>query len=184
MDQIKIGAFIAALRKEQGLTQRQLAEELGISDKTVSKWETGKGLPEVSLMLPLCQCLGISVNELLSGERLEQENYEQKAEENMLNCMSAKEQREKRDKKFIRIFNFVLSLYLGHWLISKVIEAHIVPHEVWCWLCIILGFLGLGYLLYENHKETIGPIEFAVTFICLLLWLSVYALLLLLLSAT
>ncbi len=94
MDQIKIGAFIAALRKEQGLTQRQLAEELNISDKTVSKWECGKGLPEVSLMLPLCQRLGISVNELLSGERLEQENYEQKAEENMLNLMIDSKKKE------------------------------------------------------------------------------------------
>ena len=67
MDQIKIGRFIAKMRKEKPYTQRQLADMLGISDKTVSKWETGNGLPDVSLMMPLCDLLQISVNELLSG---------------------------------------------------------------------------------------------------------------------
>ncbi len=69
MDQVKIGKFISQMRKEKGLTQKQLGEELLISDKTVSKWETGKGMPEVSLMLPLCEKLGINVNELLTGKR-------------------------------------------------------------------------------------------------------------------
>ena len=72
MDQIRIGRFIAQCRKTGGLTQRQLADGLGISDKTVSKWECGNGLPEVSLMLPLCEALGITVNDLLSGERVAQ----------------------------------------------------------------------------------------------------------------
>ena len=70
MDQKKIGIFIASLRKEKGYTQNQIAEMMGISEKTISKWECGNGLPEVSLMLPLCDLLGISVNELLLGERL------------------------------------------------------------------------------------------------------------------
>ena len=78
MNQIQIGRFIAASRKAQGLTQRQLADKLGISDKTVSKWECGKGLPEVSLMLPLCASLGITVNDLLSGERVSGTNYQKK----------------------------------------------------------------------------------------------------------
>ena len=71
MDQAKTGRFIAARRKELGLTQRQLAEQLSISDKTVSKWECGGGLPEVGLMLPLCGALGVTVNELLAGRRVE-----------------------------------------------------------------------------------------------------------------
>lgn len=78
MNQIQIGRFIAASRKAQSLTQRQLADKLGISDKTVSKWERGKGLPEVSLMLPLCASLGITVNDLLSGERVSGTNYQKK----------------------------------------------------------------------------------------------------------
>lgn len=84
MDQARIGQFIKAVRKERGLSQRDLAEKLNISDRTVSKWETGRGLPEVSLMLPLCRELQISVNELLSGERLDEAKYAQRAEENML----------------------------------------------------------------------------------------------------
>ena len=78
MDQIKIGKFISAMRKEQGLTQRQLADKLLISDKTVSKWECGKGMPEVSLMLPLCDALGINLNELFSGEKLTDADYKKK----------------------------------------------------------------------------------------------------------
>ena len=84
MDQIRIGQFIAATRKAKGLTQRQLAAQLSISDKTISKWETGKGLPDVSLMLPLCGALGITVNDLLSGERVGEGDYRKKAEENMM----------------------------------------------------------------------------------------------------
>ena len=83
MDQMQIGRFIAESRKARNLTQRQLADNLGISDKTVSKWETGKGLPEVSLMLPLCGELQITVNDLLSGERVSNTNYQKEAEENM-----------------------------------------------------------------------------------------------------
>ena len=65
MDQVRTGRFIAVRRKEKGLTQKQLAEKLGISDKTVSKWECGNGFPEISLLLPLCDELGITVNDLL-----------------------------------------------------------------------------------------------------------------------
>ncbi|MGN0688762.1 MAG: helix-turn-helix domain-containing protein [Oscillospiraceae bacterium] len=96
MDQRKIGGFIAQIRKEKGLTQRQLADELLISDKTVSKWETGKGLPEVSLMMPLCNTLNITVNELLSGERIPEESYKKKAEEIMVDLVREKEDSKKK----------------------------------------------------------------------------------------
>ena len=96
MDQIRIGNFIAQCRKAQNLTQRQLADELGISDKTVSKWECGKGLPEVSLMLPLCTALGITVNDLLSGERVAQADYQKKAEENMMELIRENAENKKR----------------------------------------------------------------------------------------
>ena len=98
MDCAKTGGLIFQLRREKGLTQRQLAEKLSISDKTVSKWETGGGLPEVSLMLPLCRELGINVNELLSGERLSAANYQRKAEENMMSLMKEKEENIKKIK--------------------------------------------------------------------------------------
>lgn len=104
MDSIKTGQFIAKIRKEKEMTQRQLAEELCISDKTVSKWETGKGMPEVSLMLPLCEALGISVNELLSGERLSKENYKERAEENIVNLISEKQDNIRRMLSAFTIF--------------------------------------------------------------------------------
>ncbi len=96
MDQMRIGKFIAESRKALGRTQRQLAVTLDISDKTVSKWECGKGLPEVSLMLPLCRTLGISVNEMLSGERLDEESYKERAEENMMDLIKENAENKKR----------------------------------------------------------------------------------------
>ena len=84
MDQIKIGKFIAECRKNVGLTQAQLAEKLGITDKAISKWERGIAMPDTSIMLELCNILGISVNELLSGEKIDMENNEQKNEQLLL----------------------------------------------------------------------------------------------------
>ncbi|MDE5946465.1 MAG: helix-turn-helix domain-containing protein [Oscillospiraceae bacterium] len=101
MNQIKTGRFIMELRKSKNLTQKQLAEKLNISDKTVSKWECGKGMPEISLMLPLCEVLEINVNELLSGERISENNYHRKAEENMMNLI--KEKQENKRKLIIAI---------------------------------------------------------------------------------
>lgn len=96
MDQGKTGKFIAENRKAQNLTQKQLADTLGISDKTVSKWECGKGLPEVSLMLPLCSTLRITVNDLLSGEKVSETDYQKKAEENMMDLMRENEENRKK----------------------------------------------------------------------------------------
>lgn len=95
MDQIKIGMFISELRKEKGLTQAALAEKLNITDRAVSKWERGISLPDSSTMLPLCEILGINVNELLTGERIDMENYNKKAEEIILEMTRMKEQRDK-----------------------------------------------------------------------------------------
>ena len=99
MDQSKTGKFIAQERRAQNLTQRQLADKLAISDKTVSKWECGKGLPEVSLMLPLCEILQITVNDLLSGEKVAEGDYQKKAEENMMELMKQNSFLQKQDMK-------------------------------------------------------------------------------------
>lgn len=84
MNQIDTGKFIAGCRKEKGLTQAQLAEKLSITDRAVSKWETGKCMPDSSIMLELCRILDVSVNELLSGERIEMDNYDEKVNENLI----------------------------------------------------------------------------------------------------
>jgi Predicted transcription factor, homolog of eukaryotic MBF1 len=96
VEQEKIGEFIAAQRKEKGMTQKQLGDALKISDKTVSKWECGKGLPDISIIMPLCELLNISVNELLSGEHLTEDSYPEKAEENMMQLIQETEN-QKRD---------------------------------------------------------------------------------------
>ena len=126
MDQVKIGKFISQMRKEKGLTQKQLGEELLISDKTVSKWETGKGMPEVSLMLPLCEKLGINVNELLTGERIPDEDYKKKAEENIMNIMREKE--ESIRKIIISVVVCAITLLAG---ITLIIVAGSLEMETW-----------------------------------------------------
>ena len=96
MDQVKIGKFISDERKAKGYTQKQLSELLGISDKTISKWERGNGFPEASLLLPLCNELEITVNELLTGERISKQSYKEKAEENMVNLIKEKEENKQK----------------------------------------------------------------------------------------
>ena len=98
MNQEKIGAFIAKRRKEKKLTQAQLASYLGITDRAVSKWERGKGLPDPVYMLELCRLLDISVNELLTGEFIPKTNYQQKAEDNLL--IMAKQEIKQTKKMF------------------------------------------------------------------------------------
>ena len=99
MDQIKIGKFIASCRKEQGMTQAVLAEKLGISDRAVSKWETGKSMPDSGIVLELCGLLGINVNELLSGEKIMTESYDRHAEENLL---AMKKEVEEKNRLLLR----------------------------------------------------------------------------------
>lgn len=123
MDQIQIGKFIAKTRKAQNLIQRQLADALSISDKTVSKWECRKGFPEVSLMLPLCETLRITVNDLLSGEKVLEADYQRKAEERMMDLMKENEEHRKR---------ITLSVICG---IITIIAV--------CSLIVIASFIGL-----------------------------------------
>ena len=95
MDQIKIGRFIAERRKKASLTQMQLAEKLGITDKAISKWERGIAMPDTSIMLKLCDILGISVNELLCGEKIDMENNNQKNEQLFLDMAKELEKKNK-----------------------------------------------------------------------------------------
>ena len=95
MDQIKIGRFIAECRRLQGLTQAQLAEKLNITDRAVSKWETGRSLPDAALMLALCEVLEISVNELLNGEKVTMENNQEKNEQLLLEMAKELEKKNK-----------------------------------------------------------------------------------------
>ena len=120
MNQEMIGKFIAACRKEKGLTQMQLAEKLNITNRAVSKWETGKSMPDVSLMLDLCSILGITVNELLSGERIIMEDYQKRAEENLMELQAKKEKAQGEYNSILKILIvtfssfFVLNMVLNY----------------------------------------------------------------------
>lgn len=140
MDQIKIGRFISAIRKEQNFTQRQLAEKLNISDKTVSKWECGNGLPEVSLMLPLCDALKINVNELLSGERLSDDNYHEKAEENVMDLIREKEESKKKIILSAMVAGLTIIAALPMFIISGMLEME-------TWVRFLLIGIGLFVII-------------------------------------
>ena len=101
MDLVKIGKYIAGKRKNLGLTQKQLAEKIGMSDKSVSKWERGVCLPDVSLYFDLCSHLGISINEFLAGEDIVHENIEKKSEENIISVVTDSKRKQKSLKYII-----------------------------------------------------------------------------------
>lgn len=103
MDLVKIGKYIAEKRKALGMTQKQLAEQLGMSDKSVSKWERGVCLPDVSVYLELCKILGITINEFLAGEDISEENLTEKAEDNLIQVAKDSKHRQKHLKSMIAV---------------------------------------------------------------------------------
>ena len=128
MDQLKIGKFIAECRKQVNLTQMQLAEKLGITDNAVSKWERGVAMPDTSIMLELCDILGISVNELLSGERIDMENDNQKTEQLLLDM--AKEL-EKKNKTIWSSMWTIMIISITVLIAGIFIAAFLIPEGVW-----------------------------------------------------
>ena len=129
MDLVKIGRYIAGKRKELGLTQRQVAERLGMSDKSVSKWERGVCLPDVSVYEELCGMLGISLNEFLAGEDIAAENIVQKSEENLIDVASESKHRQRRLKVVIYAMLAVLMVaacVIGGMLYNKSLPQNFV----------------------------------------------------------
>ena len=132
MDQIKIGKFIASCRKEQGMTQAVLAERLGISDRAVSKWETGKSMPDSGVMLELSALLKINVNELLSGERIMAEAYDKRAEENLL---AMRREVEEKNRQMLGTEYWIVFLTVISGLVMVFVAAFT---EMPVWLRIVL----------------------------------------------
>ncbi len=124
MDNKKIGEFIKTLRKEKNLTQTELAEKIMVSDKTVSKWECGMGAPDVSIMMDLCRELGITVNELLSGEKLQKENYMENAEKNFITVL----EEGRRNKKSTKALVFLAIASLINVLFVLVFIAYVMEY--------------------------------------------------------
>lgn len=129
MDQVKIGQYIAGKRKGLGLTQRQLAEKLGMSDKSVSKWERGVCLPDVSVYSDLCMILGISINEFLAGEDIVKEDMIQKSEENIIGVVTDSKFRQKRLKVIIcglLIFTILAFTFIGTMIFRNYIPQNYI----------------------------------------------------------
>ena len=134
MDQIKIGKFIAECRKQKNLTQMQLAEKLGITDKAISKWERSIAMPDTSIMLELCDILGISVNELLSGEKISMENNNQKNEQLLLDM--AKEL-EKKNKTIWNAMWIIMTVSILGLIGGLAIIAFFMPEGPWMLVAIL-----------------------------------------------
>ena len=140
MDQVKIGKFIAECRKKANLTQMQLAEKLGITDRAISKWETGKSLPDSSIMLELCGMLGITVNDLLSGEVVTMDHYNKNLENNLLEMVRQKEQADKRLLS-LEVFIGITATIV---LFIFIFLAAFVEMEIW----LKVSLIGLGFVLF------------------------------------
>ena len=134
MDQLKIGKFIAECRKRKNLTQMQLAEKLGITDKAISKWERGIAMPDSSIMLLLCDILNISVNELLNGEKISMENNNQKNEQILLDM--AKELERKNKTVWTSMWVIMIVSIIGLLAVIS-IAALLIPEGVWQLVTII-----------------------------------------------
>ena len=138
MDLLKVGKFIAERRKKKNLTQLQLAERLHVTDRAISKWECGRSMPDSSIMLELCEVLEISVNELLTGEELEMKNYNEQAENNLLEITKQKEEADKR----LLLMEIVAGLCGTIFLLTTVILAAYVELETWLKVVLIVsGFI-------------------------------------------
>ena len=162
MDQEKIGVFISTLRKEQGMTQQQLADAIGVSNKTISKWECGKGMPELALIVPLCHILQISINEFLSGEHLLENGYTEKAEVNMMNLLQETENSKKKSRSSLLAFEITVIIFLFVVLYSVITNMGIgmnmlfvdMPTFLSMFLATALFLLGLPF--FDSFRIIFG----------------------------
>ena len=125
MEQEKIGKFIAELRKEKNITQEQLAEKLDVTSKSISRWENGRTMPDYTLLKDLCNELDININELLSGEKIKENDYVNKSEENLIKL---RKQIDKR-KKFLTIISYIFMTIIIIAFILNIVLNRILPDD-------------------------------------------------------
>lgn len=165
MNQEKIGKFIKTLRKEKKLTQNELATKLGVTDKSISNWENGKNMPDLSLFKPLCEILGITINDLISGEKLNKDNYQEKFEENIINTI------DYTNKKVTNKNNIIGITFITFGIIIAITAMTIFPSESsWGSIYSIFGglisLIGI-FIITKKHKIFIC-ITYFILFILLL----------------
>lgn len=148
MEQVKIGKFIAECRKNKNMTQAQLAEKLNITDRAISKWETGKGMPDSSIMLELCDELDITVNELLSGEMISMNEYNKKAEENLLELKKIDESKNKMLLQSEIVIGLLSAMaFLGVVILTNILVENQTYISIIGICSFIIFFIGISFAL-------------------------------------
>ena len=146
MDQIKIGKFISEKRKEKKITQSDLAEKLGITDRAISKWERGLCLPDAGTMPELCEILNISINDLFSGEKVDMKDNAKKLEENLIEMAKIKEEKDRQLLTLEYVLGFTSSIsFMILIFVASYIEMATVARIILIVLGIIIFIIGCFY---------------------------------------
>jgi len=170
MNQEKIGKFIAKSRKEKNITQTQLAEKLGVSDRTVGNWENGRNMPDLSLFKPLCDELGITINDLISGEKIKNNVYQEKLEENIINTI------DYTNKKIENKNNFIGLILIIFGILISITAVSIFPSEsswgsIYSVFGVIISLIGVSRFTKKlsSIKRVIYNFGYFVFFIIILI---------------
>lgn len=169
MDQEKIGKFILECRKSKNLTQSELAEKLGVTDKSVSNWENGRNMPDLSLFKPLCEILDISINDLLSAKKVNKNEYKDKLEENIINTI------DYSNKKILMKNSIIGYLLIIFGIILIITSFTIFPSEssfgsIYSIFGIFISLIGFNYFIrkFKLLKKIIISIIYFIVFISIL----------------
>ena len=170
MDQEKIGKFIASCRKNKNITQQELAEKLGVSDRTIGNWENGRNMPDLSLFKPLCKELDITLNDLISGEKVSENKYREKLEENIINTI------DYSNKKLNNRYNFIGLIFIIFGILISVTAIAIFPSESsWGSIYSVLGTIIslIGFSKFTKRlpylKRLICNFSYFIVFVTLLI---------------
>lgn len=168
MDQKKIGKFIAECRKEKKLTQSELAEKLGVTDKSISNWENARCMPDLSLFTPLCEELGITINDLISGERVKKEEYQEKLEKNIISTIDYSNKKVYEKNKIIGLILLVFGV-----LISLTAVSIFSPDSSWCSIYSVVGSI-VSVIGFSKIIEKLNYIKkFILCFIYFIVFLGI-----------
>lgn len=146
MNQKKIGRFIAECRKAKKLTQSELAETLGITEKSIGNWENGRNMPDVSLFKPLCNELGITLNDLISGEKVDENKYQEKLEENMLSTIDYTNKKIDKKNSFIGFILILFGIFISMTALSM-FSSNTIFNPIYSILGMVISIIGINILM-------------------------------------
>jgi len=170
MDIIKIGKFIAENRKKKNMTQEQLAEKLGVTSKTISRWENGNYMPDISLLKPISEELGVTLNDLLSGEKVEKEQYQEKLEENIINTIDYTNQKVNEKNRFLGILLIVFGILCSFTAMS-IFPSDSSWGSIYAVFGILVSIVGINKVVKKIKlwKRIVGSLLYFIVFLMLLI---------------